>query len=137
MYRWAWESYHSAANQVSGADFLAPALCESLGLVNHARDFDLYDSDGKRATVFTMAEAEDLGVNCHFLFIRSDLLDRYLRETDQRLIWFVWGERDFAAGFPISQREQWSVVFQRFENIHRQAYVWDRRHRKPSLLKND
>ncbi len=137
VYRWAWESYHSAANQVGEAYFLAPALCESLGLVNHARDVDLYDDDDKRATVFTMAESDDLGVDCHFLFIRSDLLDRYLRETDQRLIWFVWGERDLNAEYPISQGEEWSDIFQRFENIHRQAYVWDRRHRRPLLLEDD
>jgi hypothetical protein len=137
VYRWDWESYHSAANQVSGAYFLAPALCERLRLVNHARDFDLYDGDGKRATVFTTAESDDLGANCHFLFIRSDLLDRYLRETDQRLIWFVWGERDLKVESRISQREEWSDVFQRYENLHRQAYVWDRRHRRPLLLRDD
>ena len=88
---WAWESYHSVTNQVGGIYFPAPALCESLGLVNHARDLNLYDSDGKRATVITSAESSDLGIDCHFLFVRSDLLDRYLRHTGQRLIWFVWG----------------------------------------------
>lgn len=134
--RWVWEPHHSAENQVSGVYFLAPALCESLGLVNHARDFALYDSDGKRATVFTKAESDDLGVDCHFLFIRSDLLDRYLRETDQQLMWFVWGERDLKAEVHLSRSEEWSDIFQRFENIHRQAYVWDRRHRRPLPLED-
>ena len=134
---WAWESYHSAVNQIGGAYFLAPALCESLGLVNHARDFDLYDGDGERATVFTMAKSANLGVDCHFLFIRSDLLDRYLRETAQRLMWFVWGERDLEPEFLISRKEEWSDIFQRFKNIHRQAYVWDRRRRRPLILEDD
>ena len=137
VYRWIWESYHSVANQVGGVYFLAPALCESLGLVNHARDVDLYDGDGKRATIFTRAESDDLGVDCRFLFIRSDLLDRYLRETDQRLIWFVWGERDLKSESHPSQREEWSDVFQRFENIHRRAHVWDRRRRRPLRLEDD
>lgn len=137
VYRWVWESYHSAENQVGEIAFLAPALCESLGLVNHARDLDLYDRHGRRATVFTMAKSDDPGVDCHFLFIRSDLLDRYLRETDQRLMWFVWGERDFEAEFLMSRSEEWSDIFQRYENLHRRAYVWDRRHRRPVLLEDD
>ena len=134
---WSWESYHSVTNQVSGVSILAPALCQSLGLVNRAHEFDLYDRDGKRATIFTTAESEKAGVDCHFLFIRSDLLNRYLQATDQRLIWFVWGERNLEAELLNSQREQFSDVVQRFGNIHRQAYVWDGRHQKPSLLKDD
>lgn len=137
VYRWGWESYHSAENQVGEIDFLAPALCESLGLVNHARDLDLYDRHGRRATVFTKAKSDDPGVDCHFLFIRSDLLDRYLRKTDQRLMWFVWGERDFEAEFLISRSEEWSEIFQRYENLHRRAYVWDSRHRRALPLEDD
>jgi hypothetical protein len=137
VYRWAWESHHSLTNQVGAAYFLAPSLCESLGLVNHAREFDLYDRNGERATVFTMAKSDALGVDCHFLFVRSDFLDQYLREADQRLIWFVWGERSLEAESLVAHKEEWSDIFQRFENIHRQAYVWDERNRSPLLLGSD
>ena len=134
---WAWEHHRSAENQVSGAFFLAPALCESLGLVKHARSFDLYDGDGKRATVYTKAKSVDVGVECRFLFIRTDLLNQYLRATDQQLIWFVWGERDFETENLIPQMDQYSDVFQRYGNIHRQAHVWDYRHQEPLHWEND
>ncbi len=135
--RWAWESSHNAAHQINWAYFLAPALCESFGLVNHARELDLYENDDRRATVFTTTQSDEPRVDCHFLFVRSDLLDRYLQETSQRLIWFVWGARDLETDVLISQREEWSDIFQRFENIHRQAYAWDRRHRRPLLVEKE
>ena len=135
VYRWFWEPSHSAENQIGGVYFLAPALCESLELVNHARELDLYDGDGKRATAFTIAESDELGVECYFLFIRADLLDRYLRATDQRMVWLLWGERHLQTEVLISGGEEWSDILQRFENIHRRAYVWNRRRRRPVLLK--
>lgn len=58
-----------------------------------------------------------LTVNCHSWFVRSDLLDQYLRETAQRLICFVWGERDIKVEPDPSECEGWSDVLQRFENI--------------------
>lgn len=129
VHRWGWESYHSTMNQVGGVYYPASALCEALKLVNHARELDLYDEDGKRATLFVEAKPEDRWPDCHLLFIREDLINRYLTNAAKELVWFVWGERDVQPdAFPLVSGEL-SKVFQSHANIHRRAYVWDRRGR--------
>ncbi len=124
VYRWSWESYHSAMNEVTGVYMPAPALCEALKLVNRSRDWDLFDQSGRRATLFVNTESEETGLQNHLLYLREDLLNRYLKKVNRELVWFVWGERDLKPKMFQSHREDWSDIFQRHENIHRCAYVW-------------
>jgi len=93
VHRWSWESYHSSLNQVSGIEFLAPALCEKLGLVNHNGTFDLWDQAGRQASVYREFEVADRFGNSSLLYIRQDLLKQYLSLTRQVLVWIPWGER--------------------------------------------
>lgn len=93
VHRWAWESYHSSLNQVSGIEFLAPALCEKLGLVNHNGTFDLWDQAGRQASVYRGFDVADRFGNSSLLYIRQDLLEQYLSLTGQVLVWIPWGER--------------------------------------------
>jgi hypothetical protein len=125
IFCWAWESYHSAMNQVGPIYVPAPALCQSLKLVNHAREWDLFDGDGQRATLFVKLECEGTGLDCHLLFLRQDLLNRYLTNASRELVWFVWGERDLKWDALQANRDEWSEIFQRYENIHRCVYVWN------------
>jgi hypothetical protein len=91
--RWSWESYHSSLNQVSGIEFLAPALCEKLELVNHNSTFDLRDQAGRQASVYREFEVADRFGNSSVLYVRQDLLEQYLSLTRQVLVWIPWGER--------------------------------------------
>lgn len=93
VHSWSWESYHSVLNQVSGIDFLAPALCEKLGLVNHAGSFDLWDQSGRQASIYREFDVADRFGGSSLLYIRRDLLERYLAITEQVLVWIPWGER--------------------------------------------
>jgi hypothetical protein len=93
VHRWSWESYHSSLNQVSGIEFLAPALCEKLGLVNHNSTFDLWNRSGRQATVYREFDVADRHGNSSLLYLRKDLLEQYLSLTDQVLVWIPWGER--------------------------------------------
>jgi hypothetical protein len=93
VHSWSWESYHSVLNQVSGIDFLAPALCEKLGLVNHAETFDLWDQSGGQASVYREFDVADRFGGSSLLYIRQDLLEQYLELTQQVLAWIPWGER--------------------------------------------
>jgi len=91
--RWSWESYHSSLNQVSGVDFLAPALCERLRLVNHADTFDLWDRRGRQASIYRVFDLADRFGDSSLLYLRQDLLEQYLELTKQVLVWIPWGER--------------------------------------------
>lgn len=90
---WNWESYHSVFNDVSGIETLAPALCEHLNLVNHDLTFDLWDQSGGQATVYREFDASDGFRRSSLLYLREDLLERYLTTTGQVLVWISWGER--------------------------------------------
>ena len=91
----AWESYHSELNQVSNVYVPAPALCEQLGLCNHHGEWDMYDQDSEVATMYRESKQEQDTSASHLTYIRSDLLDKYLRESGQVPVWLSWGERSF------------------------------------------
>ncbi len=76
----------------------ARQLTDALERVSQPQTYDLYDSFGRRASVATHFEAEDSGVKRfqQFLFIRKDLLNRYLEETSQQLLIWVAGERQYS-----------------------------------------
>ncbi len=93
VHGWSWESYHSVLNQVSGIDFLTPALCEKLGVVNHAGTFDLWDRSGRRASVYREFDVADRFGGSSLLYLRQDLLEKYLELIKQVLVWIPWGER--------------------------------------------
>jgi len=131
---WNWEYYHSELNQVGLTNVLAPALADRLHLVNHAREWDLYDQQGQRATVFARS-SEPKGWESRLFFLREDLLNTYLRDTNQSLTWFVMGERDFATDVLLASRDAFADVFQRYQNVHKQAYRWNRRTHAPTPIK--
>jgi hypothetical protein len=93
VHRWSWESHHSDLNQVSGVEFVTPALAENLGLVNYKSTFDLWDRTGRQATVYREFDVAKRFGNSNLLFLRKDLLEDYLADTKQTLIWIPWGER--------------------------------------------
>jgi len=70
IHRWSWEPYHSTMNEVTGVFVPAPALCRALQLVNHSRQWDLFDPSGRRATVFLNTESEETGSLTHLLYLR-------------------------------------------------------------------
>ena len=88
-----WESYHSGVNP--GQNTIVPAreISESLGLWINLPSWDMYDHQGKRATI-TIEWGEEW-VNRHsFTYIRKDLLDKFLKQQNMALIWAIWGERE-------------------------------------------
>jgi hypothetical protein len=122
--RFSWESYHSALNQVSGIDVLAPALCDNLKLTARQCEWDLFDGVGRRATLYREFKAEGDTFGSNWLYIRADLLTRYLTRTRQRLLWLVWGERGFEARTAISMRDAEDDLFLGREYIHRTIFEW-------------
>ena len=88
---WVWESYHSELNQVGGLDFPAPVLADFLDLRSAGGSADLIDKTGKVATLVRVAPGPAFG--SHYLYVRRDLLNRYLLARGLQLVRAVWGER--------------------------------------------
>lgn len=70
----------------------ARQFADSLGLTNRPQTYDLFDADGRRASV-TGRHGGEFSNMQEFAFIRKDLLDRYLANSGQRLAWVTYGER--------------------------------------------
>ena len=122
-----WESYHSLHNDFSGFDLLAPSLLQRLGLVSKNREIDFYDSTGKPGSLYREAGDGWKGNRHRLLYVRADLLRRYLTDTRQVLVWCNWGERDWLKKMerhdvirdPARQR-----IYQAHDHIHRSFSQW-------------
>lgn len=77
-----------------GFSAYAPArqIADGLGLANRPQTYDLFDAEGRRASL-TGRHGGEFSNMQEFVFIRKDLLDRYLAESGQRLAWVTYGER--------------------------------------------
>lgn len=89
--RWVWESYHSDLNQTDAVEFPAPPLADFLKLRGASGSADLVDSTLRTATIFRRSPDDD--GSSHYLYIRRDLLDGYLKVRKLRLVRALWGER--------------------------------------------
>jgi hypothetical protein len=94
--RWAWETHHSLINQTSGIDVPSPSICDSSNLRSHHAGFDLFDAEGKPASLYREWPADDADgfTRSHVVYLRQDLLTSYLERTKQRFLWIPWGERN-------------------------------------------
>ena len=118
-----WESSaDSSVNDVLTATVPSPALCERLGLVNHARQFDLYDHYGGLASICIFRSQDQ--IRARFVYIRKDLMNRYTTETAQDLAWLVWGERTPHPGAPTKLIDGIPrSVYSSYAHIHKQSYL--------------
>lgn len=122
-----WESYHSSHNDFSGFDLPSPSFIQRLGLASKNREIDFYDSMGKPGTLYREAGDGWKGDRHSLLYVRADLLRRYLRDTRQVLVWCNWGERDWLKKMenhdvihdPVRQR-----IYQAHAHIHRSFSQW-------------
>ena len=84
----------SAANPGGHAYVLSKQLCKSLNLTTRPQTFDFYDATNRRAS-FTLRWGEDWHSYHKLIYLRKDLLDRFLKEERLDLIWGIWGERRY------------------------------------------
>ena len=122
-----WESYHSLHNDFSGFHLPAPSLIQRLVLASKNREIDFYDSMGNPGTLYREAGDGWNGDRHSLLYIRADLLRRYLTDTRQVLVWCNWGERNW-----LKQMEGHDVIcdparqriYQAHDHIHRSFFQW-------------
>lgn len=108
-----WESYHSTVNRAGSAMVPAREIAEALDLCSQPQTFDLYEKDGKRASV-TLRWGEPWHTQHRLIYLRQDLLERYLKENDAELVWAVRGERQFRSE-EIKELEEFSKEHKSFK----------------------
>ena len=87
-----WSDSQSAAVPGRNVITLSRQIAETLDLCGQPQSFDLFEKDGKRASI-TFRYGEGWGETQRFTYLREDLLKRYLAEINGELIWVIWGER--------------------------------------------
>jgi len=122
-----WESYHSLHNDFSGFDLPAPSLIQRLGLASKNREVDFYDAAGRLGTLYREDGDGWKGNHHSLLYVRADLLRRYLTETRQVLVWCNWGERDWLKkmeGHVLIENPARQRIYQAHSHIHRSFSRW-------------
>lgn len=122
-----WESYHSSSNDFTGFDLPAPSLIQRLGLASRNREIDFYDPQGKPGTLYREGGNGWKGDRHSLLYVRADLLKRYLTDTRQVLVWCNWGERDWLKkmeGHDLICDPDRQRIYQAHNHIHRSFFQW-------------
>lgn len=128
--QFGWESYHSSSNDFSGFNLPAPSLIQRLGLASKNREIDFYDLMGKPGTLYRQAGDGWKGDRHRLLYVRSDLLRRYLTDTRQVLVWCNWGERDWLdkmEDYNMMLNPARQLIYQDNDHIHRSFFQWSAR----------
>jgi hypothetical protein len=86
-----YESYHSEVNLGRSVSVPAREISESLDLCCQPETFDLYQKDGRKASI-TLEWGEPYH-NSQLTFLRRDLLDKFLSLRGMSLAWNIEGER--------------------------------------------
>lgn len=125
--KFAWESYHSVHNAFSGFSLPAPSLIQRLGIFCRDREIDFFDATKQPATLFREAGDSWKGDRHALLYVRADLLRRYLTETRQVLVWCNWGGRDWLDkmdGVEMRANPARQRVYQDQSHVHRSFMQW-------------
>jgi hypothetical protein len=123
--RFSWESYHSEENKGGHPDYAAPSLVDYLGLRKTGATVDLVEESGRLATVYREARHAD-GFRADLLYLRSDLLKKYLARTGRSLAWINWGERTlhYTALEQLGDNPAMRAIWNSHCHIHRQFAVY-------------
>lgn len=115
--RHGWESFHSELNPSTGADTPARQIADLIGLTGRPQTFDLYDPEGRRASA-AFANGGRFSNRQQFTYLRKDLLDRYLEESRQKLMWAISSERAiYHAGIGGEELPEGSPPYVRYDGM--------------------
>lgn len=101
-------------------------LATALGLCSQPQTFDLYEKNGKLASI-TLRWGEQWRTEHRLTYLRQDLLEQYLNEIQAELIWAIWGERRFVSK-DLEETESYSKQhssYRVFQSVHTYTEIKD------------
>jgi len=104
-----WEDYHSHLNKAGHTTVVAKEVVNHLSLINQSQTFDLFESNGNKAS-FNIYYFKDYNNSNKLLYFRKDLLNKFLAEKKLKFVWLIWGHREVT--FKTREREK------KFETAH-------------------
>ncbi|GMA99151.1 hypothetical protein [Pelosinus sp. IPA-1] len=91
--KWSWNSENSFVNDAKSRVVIAKELVRGLELKDQPQTLDLYTAEGEKATRY-MTYLKNYHDNEELIYLRKDLLDKYLDFNNSKLIYVIWGERE-------------------------------------------
>jgi hypothetical protein len=120
---YSWESYHCELNNASGILLPSPKLCQYLGLGYRPGQWDFHDAHGV-SSLYRDLGTEGISLSGRLAYLRADLLQRYLDETNQALVWLMWGERgQHYRGHSNDEGDNYHI-YKEHKHIHKRSTVW-------------
>ena len=88
-YRW---EKNSDEENTSSAQLLSAELIQHFNLVSKPQSLDLFRKDGEQISQVFKA-GSDYKDSEHFIYVKKELLDKFLVDKKLKMIWVIWGER--------------------------------------------
>lgn len=122
-HRYSWEGYHSSVNRAGGYAIPSKSFSQKFNLRTGASCFDQFD-EKQRVACITYSPPEHFSKSGNMLYLREDLLSKYMADTGKKLVWIVWGERNLANfNYP---RPNWcQAIYQRYQHIWRRVETFE------------
>lgn len=99
-----WENYHSQYNEAGQTTVVGKEIASLLQLVSQPDTFDLFELSGTRASL-NFHYYQDYNNNHNFVYLRKDLLDRFLAARKLKFIRAIWGEREVSFKTDLRRKE--------------------------------
>ena len=114
----------------SEAWYPVPDICDKLRLSRRGRGVDLVDNNGEPASLYRADDAqinpkhfgEPQNNDFQFVYLRKDLLDKYLRLTGKQLVWVIWCERRIDY---FQHTDETLAICHGHKNIHKKLVVYN------------
>ena len=114
--RHGWENYHSTMNPELFCVHSCARNHEHLCLVGQSQTFDLFERDQQLASLSFQPTEGTSEFSQTMTYIRKDLIDRFLGETNSDLLWLIWGERQV---LPPDDSSGTRSLWRQFQSVHR------------------
>ncbi|EEY89629.1 hypothetical protein HMPREF0017_01933, partial [Acinetobacter lwoffii SH145] len=107
-----------------GIDFPNPEICQSMNLRYQNGEPDLYDDKGL-ASVFRTLSSTTNNLKGSVSYLRKDLFENYLDDTNQTFIWILWGERNQQYEGYSQGKDDIHQYFKDGNYLHKSIFIWE------------
>ena len=81
--------------------------------------FNMRDHKGRLASI-SVYRGDEYGTHENLLYLRKDLLERFLKKCEKKLFILAWGERDYWPEDTLERGKNLSSIYQKRQNIYRE-----------------
>ena len=81
--------------------------------------FNMFDNKDRVASV-SFIRGDQYGTHENLLYLRKDILDKFLKKNSKRLLLIAWGERQFWPESGFEHRKDLSPIYEKYQNVYKE-----------------